>query len=268
MSALFLCVWQSLWDLGFEKRARWPEPPSAPLSLFHSLFPPLWLFLFVYNSPSPPAHTLFHLSDVRKIKGFAVVTGFCRHNTTHPPYGLYWARSSTSHHQTHARKKMLSAYEHHFCVKKTTLTRGMNVDHAGIYREMWLIKSQPGPHRTWGMCRSNQMTHIFGGRVKNRNGKTILPLFSFILSVRYACILIYVYAHPHLIFQTLDIQYKDQNLEEMWQKSYTSAIFYVDEYYPDLLAELWEIFQINIEYIVSIFYFEMRHLTTTQWHNC
>lgn len=59
------------------------EHPSAPLSLFHSLFPPL-LFLFVYNSPSP-AHTLFHLSDVRKIKGFAVVTGVCRHNIPPTP---------------------------------------------------------------------------------------------------------------------------------------------------------------------------------------
>lgn len=63
--SLSLFAWQSIGDLEFESE----RVSQASLSLFFILFPHVSLFLFVYNSLSP-SYTLFHPSDVMKMKYF------------------------------------------------------------------------------------------------------------------------------------------------------------------------------------------------------
>lgn len=70
--SLSFYVWQSVGDLEFEsERVSQASLSSAvSFSLFFIFFSPhVSLFLFVYNSPSA-SYTLFHPSDVRKMKYF------------------------------------------------------------------------------------------------------------------------------------------------------------------------------------------------------
>lgn len=173
--ALSLSLSGSLSEIWGLKASTSAKPPSAPLSLFHSLFPLLSPFLFVYNTPSP-AHTLFHLSDVRKIKGFAVVTGFCRHNS--PPD--WWLFGLDSHHQTVACIKILSVpwasllgYKNHISPRcEWWPCRYL------LYREMRLTKPQPDSHmHLIDMNKQPKDTYFLS--VKIRSGKQVCSFHSF-----------------------------------------------------------------------------------------